>query len=343
LSKTDDRLDDCYAAIRAAMPTNPTDAGNAITLLTRLVDASPARHGLGNALSLGSRTDNSQAETDRRAAVRCAMMLDVIVGGQPAALLPSLKQKYIGQPLVMLQREIVAKLPLYDVSPHRASWNPTNFTLPATGAGNYDPRFPNATTPFRYIVFGMMNSPPAAGKSYTDILADPEGTLRTFLISTSVITQGKVATYYPYGLILCVPEECIISTHSKDQTFRNYNTAMDLPGDTPQLKDLRTNDLRANIRAVTARFPIQSVDDILNGTTGVAGMERYNEVTVLGSFGSRQIQVVGVFKKVNAAGNNFIRRDSKKVWVTPAIDRLIAATRLPVIRLLDTSGLDREG
>lgn len=61
---------------------------------------------------------------------------------------------------------------------------------------------------------------------------------------------------------------------------------------------------------------------------------------MLGSYGGHELTARAFYKKVNAAGRNFIRADSGATYVTPAIDQLIANAGLPVIRLLDTSGLD---
>ncbi len=341
MSKTDDRLDECYAAIRAALPNSPTDAANAVTLLERQVAAWPQRANLATYLSLGSRQDKSAAETVRRQAVRCVVLLELVVGGQPVTLAQSLLARHDNSPLALLQDRIRSNLPLFDKSPFRTDWDPANFSDPTTGAGDYDARVPNRQiAPFQYLCFGMMNVPPNAGTSYTDILADPT-ILREFLISTALISNGKVATYYPYGLILSVPSDNIVSTNYKDQAVRNYNAKVAMIGETAQMTDLRTNDLRANVRAVTARFPILSPATILAGTTGTQGMRGYNEIVVLGAFGSKSITPVAFFKKVNPAGLNFIRDDSGATYATPAIDRAIAATRLPVIRLLDTSGLDQ--
>jgi hypothetical protein len=341
MSKTDDRLDECYDAIRAALPNSQTDANNAVALLQRQVAAWPQRANLAKYLSLGSRQDKSATETQRRQAVRCMVLLELVVVGQPAGMAASLIARHDNSPLALLQTNIKANLPLFDQSPFRNDWDPANFSDHTTGAGDYDARVPNRQiAPFQYLCFGMMNVPPVAGTAYTDILADPT-IMRQYLISTALVSNGKVATYYPYGLILSVPSDNIVSTNYKDQAVRNYNAKVAMIGETAQMTDLRVNDLRANVRAVTARFPILSPANILAGTTGTQGMRGYNEVVVLGSFGSKCVTPVAFFKKVNAAGINFIRDDSGATYLTPAIERAIVATGLPVIRLLDTSGLDQ--
>lgn len=341
MSKTDTRLSECYGAIRRALPGATADADNAIRLVEKHVELFVQRGKIATLLSLGSRTDKSQAETERREAVRCCALLDMVVGGQPAGFAEMLLTRHGGKTIAQLNQHIVGSLPLFDPSPLRAQWAATNFDHPNLGRGDYNAAQPNAPiAPFRYFVFGMMNTAPVAGTSYTQILANPQ-MVDQFLLSTSIITNGKVACYYPYGLILIVPHENIVSTHHKDTSTRNYNTVVQNEGEALAMAELRANDLRANVRNVSARFPLRTPDDILNATTGTQGMQRYNEIAVLGSYGSRKITVVGFFKKVNAAGRNYIRADSGATYVTPAIDQAIAQTGLPVIRLLDTSGLDQ--
>jgi hypothetical protein len=340
MPNTDDRLAECYQAIKAAMPTKGSDADNAITLLERHVAAWPQRAKLAKYLHLGSRNDQSQAETMRRQAARCCVLLDLVVGGQPPELAPNLIARYSPEPIKLLNQRIESKLPLFNTSNSRAQWHWSNFTAVASRAGDYDSAWPGKNVGnFRYIVFGLPNAKLNAGTSSDDIIAKPD-TVRRFFLSTSVITNGKVATYYPYGLILSVPEENIVSTHSKDQATRNYNKNLANPDGSPVFTDLQINDLRANIRGVAAPYDLLPPSAIIQGTTGSEGNTGYNEVTVLGSFGGKEITPLGFFKKVNAAGRNFIRKDSGATYVTPTIDKSIAATGLPVIRLLDNSGLD---
>jgi len=220
MSNTDDRLEECYQAIRDAMPADPTDAGNAITLLKRYVAAWPKRDKLANYLSLGSRNDTSQAETKRRQTLRCLVLLKLVVGGSAPESTPSFITKYGTDSIALLNQLIVSNLPLFDKSVCRAQWHWSNFTAAASRAGDYDSNWPGKNVgDFRYIVFGLPNTKLKAGTSYADIIVKPD-IARGFFLSTSVITNGKVATYYPYGLILSVPEENIVSTHTKDQSTR---------------------------------------------------------------------------------------------------------------------------
>jgi hypothetical protein len=339
MSTTNDRLIECYDAIRAALPTGSQDAEKAVKLLKRYVEAWPQRANLATYLSLGLRLDKSTTETQRRQAVRCVVLLELVVGNQPPALAASLIARHYKSPLPFLQDKIKASLPLFDNSASRIDWDPIKFSVPTTLAGDYDANVPHRQiAPFQYLCFGMPNVTLNQGTSFRDIINDPL-IMRTFLISTSLISNGKVATYYPYGLILSVPSQNIVSTRHKDQGVRNYNGKLAVEGESLQIAELKANDLRANIRAVTAEFPIQSPADLLAATKGTEGMDFYNEVVVLGSYGASVVTPVAWFKKVNAAGNNFIRKDSGKTYLTPDIEGTMRG--LPVIRLLDRSGLDQ--
>jgi len=75
--------------------------------------------------------------------------------------------------------------------------------------------------------------------------------------------------------------------------------------------------LRKNIREVSAAHPLEPPSTIITGTNQSEGKYGYNEVTVLGSFSGKEIAPRGFFKKVNAAGRNYIPDDSGETYVTP--------------------------
>jgi hypothetical protein len=234
------RFDDAITIIR-------THFGNdAATLTKRYVDGYPNRDGLGKALHLDGREDSSSQETERRNHLRAVLLLAHAVGGLPLSQTSFLTQRFGTQATAALRNEIGSRLPLFDYSPLRSLWNPMNFTQAQ------DP----PPSDFRYIVFGMMNTHTGRGVSYKDILSDPNK-LKSFMLSTSLIDQAHLATYYPYGFILTVPEENILSTLAQDQAFKNYKA------DTGAMTLAELMDMREEVRRVAAAYPLLSPDQIL--------------------------------------------------------------------------------
>jgi hypothetical protein len=98
-------------------------------------------------------------------------------------------------------------------------------------------------------------------------LADPH-IIRQNIISSSVISDAKHATYYPVGFIMRVPPECIYITSSSDVSVRN-----------------RTNDIVGELQSKHSgtAMTIQTPDEVLAATTGGGGSTGYNEVVVVGT------------------------------------------------------------
>ena len=355
MSNTEERLTECYSAITDAMSTNSNSADgvNAIKLLIRHVGAWPHRANLARYLSLGLRMDKSTSETKRRQAVRCLVLLELVIGGKDVNLAESLISRHDKKTLTQLQEDIRYNLPLFDKNLFRNEWHPHKFSMPADKPqagplarlpGDYDAATPDLPMlPFMYICFAIMNVNTKIGLQYSDIIADPM-ILRSLLISTSLINNEKVATYYPYGIILSVPSENIVATNSADQSFHNYNKEHKTEFKNEEDKRayrLNINDVRKNVREGAATYPILSPASILNGTKGIKGTLGYNEVVVLGSYAGKEITPVAFFKKVHPRGFNYIHERSGSTFVTPAIDQMMqsCSLNLPVIRLLDTGGL----
>ena len=166
------------------------------------------------------------------------------------------------------------------------------------------------------------------------------------MISTSIIDQNHRSTYYPYGFIFNVPNRNFVSANAKDQSFKNYRSVL-------QGLAHIDNDLTGEIRRVADAYPVPNAPtDILNATTGKQGNYGYNEVVVLGTApDGRQIEISGIFKKVDSSGADFVRplKEGGKAdggaYVKPEIDTAIKALskarQIPIVPIVDTSGENR--
>ena len=316
----DERLDGVISFIHEYFP-------DCEALMEKLVQNLGAqKNPIANALSLGSRSDKSDNETKRRNGIRTLLFLAFVEAKQPVGAASQLLQRYSSLTLEQIKGQVTGRLPYYESNaPMRALWGAGGFT-PVNGQG-----LQNAPGAFRYHVFGMMNVLPVAGKSYLEILADPS-ILKSFMLSTSLISQARRATYYPYGFILTAPPETIISTNTSDQAFKNYSRNAEAA------VEIR-NDQRGELRRVAARYPFLSPDQVLAGTRGAQGPYGYNEVAVLGTAPSGQtINIVGMFMKVDTAGGRYQIEKAPTRFVTDDIFRRMQLTNLPIIAITDTSG-----
>jgi hypothetical protein len=300
---------------------------SAATIVERSIDSLsvPTRTSIGDALSIQSDVKGK----DKRNGLRTLLYLLFAEGGQPVALAQAFKGRYGFLSLPALINEIRGRLPLFDNSPNRDLWDPSNFTR-VTRSGPAPGRF-------QYIVFGMMNTYTGRGKSYSEILNDPD-ILKSFALSTTIIDQDHVATYYPYGFVIKAPKQCILSTHPKDQAFKNYRAQDAANPMTP----FEINDLTNEIRRVVANYPLKSPATILGSTTGKDGKYGYNEVTVLGTVpGPISITLESFFMKVDSNGDRYeFRKGDGPVgaFVTDDILRIMKASTLPIVKITDTSG-----
>ena len=326
MKNSDDRLEEALSAIA-------THGGNRKAVEVALDGlGSSAKKNVSSAISLGSRDDSSQSETDRRKAVRGVLLLLLTVGKQPVAIADGLRAKYSTMGLADLKREIQSRSPLIAV-PASGHWT--------AGVGFTDPATHNDRN-FRYIVFGMMNTYTGRGISYRTILNDPD-ILKTFMISTSIIDQSHRSTYYPYGFILDVPTKNFVSANAKDQAFKNYKSV--LTG--VQVVD---NDMKSEVMRVGNAYPLPNApQDILNATTGRSGDSGYNEVVVLGTAPEgTQIGIAGIFKKVDSSGGNYMRPGDRghkldqgpfvRTDIDGLLDQVSRKRSIPIVPILDTSG-----
>lgn len=166
---------------------------------------------------------------------------------------------------------------------------------------------------------------------YQQYLEEPD-IIRKNIISSSVISEAKHATYYPFGFIMRVPPECIYITSPKDVGVAN-----------------RTSDILSEMqdKQKKAQSTIYPPQEILTHTTGMDGDTGYNEVVVVGtSPEGKTVDVTGLFVKTDGNGHIYMRnregaKDTDTPYVNQEIQKLIkdCATKhgIPVVPIPDTS------
>ena len=187
------------------------------------------------------------------------------------------------------------------------------------------------------LVFAERNMGPSTRK-ILDVnfcmryLRDPD-VLKTIVVSTALIDQDHVATYYPFGFILNVPAVNIYSAATRDQGVKNR--ADDLLFELQRVLTEKTGDNPEN--------RILSPDDVLRGTGQVAGKTGYNEIVVVGtSPEGKCVEVNGLFVKVDGAGHLWVDPEQKQPYVTAEIAQLVRALAqardIPIIGIRDNTG-----
>lgn len=298
----------------------------------------------------------NKAEREKRNAIRGLILTGLVLGRiKDIDVTPTFRQELLDTPLEEIVRRMKRAFPFRAFSGRYSNldaWDPANFTTPAHGVMNS----------YRFIVHGIMADPSKvanredyATKAEWDAaldkwdasirevkkagmndrlyvnfaakyLADP-AVLRSTIISTSVISEHKHATYYPFGFILKVPVENVYSASSKDQSVAN-----------------RTADAVAELARVYTQKgggTLLTPNDVLDGTTGANGNTGYNEVVVVGrSPEGQEVSVIGIFVKIAPNGNFYVPPGRSKPYVTPELWALVKAQHLkgmPVVQLVDTS------
>jgi hypothetical protein len=162
-------------------------------------------------------------------------------------------------------------------------------------------------------------------KSALRYLRSPD-LLRYDIISTSLIDQGHVSSYYPWGFILRVPPENIISANRSDQAVTN-----------------RPKNVINEMQRVNREKGLSTPEEILAATTGRNGDTGYNEVVVIGrSPEQKQVDVTGIFVKVAPGNNLYIRsrQNDDEPFVHDLIDEIDACSRqhnIPIVNIPDSS------
>ena len=166
---------------------------------------------------------------------------------------------------------------------------------------------------------------------YEEYLDNPN-IVRQNIISSSVISDAKHATYYPFGFIMRVPPECIYITSPTDVGVAN-----------------RTSNILSELQDKQKKAPstIYSPQDILARTTAVNNDTGYNEIVVVGTAPEgKQVDVIGLFVKTDGKGNIYMRngqvsKDVDKPYVNEDIQEMILAcakkNKIPIVPIPDTS------
>ena len=275
--------------------------------------------GFDSALSLGERTDTpnqrfpslpsfSQShgpgdqETERRHAIRACLLAEFAIKKRSVKFSTSLIERFQLRSKDELIKLFKMSFPLVADRGNRNAWR----------AGFTDPRSHNDAR-FRYIVHALrLNENPNPNNtspwtSANSILANPNARLQNwFAISCSLIDQAHPETFKGCGLILRVPVENILTTHTGDQAFPNHAGAVLPPwANTPATKIEATGALLEKIREYDAAHGgLHTPSQVLAGTG--RGNTAYNEIVVTGSTrgpnGGSVVTVSGLFLQQNEAG-----------------------------------------
>jgi hypothetical protein len=316
--------------------------------------------GFGSALHIGGYRGGiglfkSDAETYRRNLARAVVLTMLsqhkITTAQSDMQLTALK----GRPSGELEKQLKALFPYKAFRGQfagRQHWQPESFTHPAAHsdqkyrylvhtiqgaaslvadamAGNTADAEKMAKLHERYIGYGKIdNSNPMKAKLmvrfYEEYLHNPH-IIRQNIISSSIISEEKHSTYYPFGFIMRVPPECIYITSPKDVSVKN-----------------RTSDIVFELND-KKKGAILAPQQVLDQTTGRDGDTGYNEIVVVGtSPEGRQVDVIGLFVKTDGQGHLYMRPGkTNEPYVNAEIQGLIAEcarqNNLPIVPIADTS------
>lgn len=313
-------------------------------------------------LSLGNRGPFKRAaETRRRNLVR-GVLLAYLAADISVLRLEFTKEALNKEDVAELTTRLKKFLPSTQIVGNfsaRQSWDPGQFTNPTNH---------NSAGPFMYIITGVVKAPvkiaargfmagpdeaadfaksllrfppdvlhvTSTGNDKTKketlhilpakrYLADPN-LLRFDIISTSLIDTTHVATYFPWGFILRVPPANIISALYRDQGVKN-----------------RPPNVIHELQTIHKSKGLATPQEVLAATTGANGDVGYNEVVVIGSAPERtQVDVTGIFVKVDPNGNLFIRNrpGENDAYVSDLIPEIQACSRLhniPIVKIIDPS------
>jgi hypothetical protein len=307
----------------------------------------------------------SEPETFRRSLVRAVLLARLARGAlQPTAASQNITA-LMTRTTAALQNELLNLFPYKAYRGNfekRKEWAPMHFTDPSK----------HTNSSYKYIVHTLMQAPSKVAEynlgnatelenfdklrqkylPYAQVskknrlkpnllvdfmaqyLADPH-VIRQNIISSSVISDAKHATYYPVGFIMRVPPECIYITSPTDVGVAN-----------------RTNDILGELqrRHTGTAMTIQTPDQVLGATTGAGGSTGYNEIVVVGTAPEgKQVDVIGIFVKTDANGNLYVSRNlttqvpDTAAWLTPKSVELISECarkfNLPIVPIADSASV----
>jgi hypothetical protein len=307
----------------------------------------------------------SEPETFRRSLVRAVLLVKLARGTAQPAAAPQDLTALMTKTTAALQRELLSLFPFKAYRgnfKNRQDWAPGKFTHPSM----------HSNTRYKYLVHSLMQGRSKVAeynlgnttelenynkllekyRPYTQevgnprvkqnllvdflaqYLADPN-IIRQNIISSSVISAAKHATYYPVGFIMRVPPECIYITSPTDVGVAN-----------------RTKDILGELQRKHAgtKLTIQTPDQVLAATSQAGGSTGYNEVVVVGTAPEgKQVDVIGIFVKTDPNGNLYVSRNlttqvaDNAAWLTPRSVELISecARRflLPIVPIPDATSV----
>ena len=302
-----------------------------------------------------------------RDAVRGLLLPGLVLGRLQPAGVQNAQQEFLALPLNEIARRMKRSFPFKPINGDFSaldSWHPRHFTTPVAGIANQY-RFMvhgimAATSVAGRIGFnsdltkeqwkGLLQRYDSSVRSITHLnkgkateskrldvnfakmyLKDPSLIQRN-IISTSVISHKKHASYYPFGFILKVPPQNIYSTSGSDQGVVNRTTEI-----VDELTKVMTNKGGGRI---------STPDEILQQTNQKNSNIGYNEVVVVGAspFGTL-VKAIGIFVKIHPNGNLYVPPSGPGgPYINDEMKGAIAQGsrdhNLPIVKIVDTSSLD---
>ncbi len=318
-------------------------------------------------LAIGDHGPFRASTSAHRDAVRGLLLTGLVLGRLKPASVRDAQQEFLALPLNEVARRMKRSFPFKPINGDFSaldSWHPRHFTTPVAGVANKY-RFMvhgimAATSVAGRIGFnsdltkeqwkGLLQRYDSSVRSITHLnkgkateskrldvnfakmyLKDPSLIQRN-IISTSVITHKKHASYYPFGFILKVPPQNIYSTSSSDQSVAN-----------------RTLDILtelSNVMTHKGGGRISTPEEILQQTKQKNSNIGYNEVVVVGAspFGTL-VKAIGIFVKIHPNGNLYVPPGRPgEPYINDEMRRAIRQCsrthNLPIVKIVDTSSLD---
>ena len=303
----------------------------------------------------------SEPETFRRSLVRAVLLTKIAKGTVQLTQAAGNMTTLMAKNTALLERELVSLFPYKAFRGNfekRRDWAPTHFTTPSR----------HSDTKYMYMVHTLMASPSKVSEYnmgntaelenfeklrlkylpfakvdkknkykpnlfvdfFAQYLADPN-IIRANIISSSVISEAKHATYYPVGFIMEVPPECIYITSPTDVAVANRTTDI--------LHELKT---KSDGKGGAILTPLE----VLNQTNGLSGDLSYNEVVVVGTAPEgKQVKVTGIFVKTDGRGHLYVYTGTGVAQTEPYVNakaqKLIMECskkfNLPIVPIPDTS------
>ncbi|RYZ93102.1 MAG: hypothetical protein EOP06_02130 [Proteobacteria bacterium] len=184
-------------------------------------------------------------------------------------------------------------------------WMPSDFSDPTA----FDP------SNFRFVVHSFGGSPGVAtNQRIESMLVSPQSSVESWnLLAGSVISNDRVQTWTPYGLILEVPQDNFLAAHTSDMGSGSVMR---------QDADVR----RKTVARLMDKFGLPSPNKLLVPPTIEKQYSRHNEILMqpIGPSG-RHIKVSGVF----------LTRRNSVIWGDPKVIAIIrkhaSLNKLPIV------------